>query len=179
LELRKTANPGFLYGVSRLKLFASRWLPVLIWMAVIFTASNDRSSARHSSRLIEPLVRWLLPHAQDQTVRAVVYNVRKLAHVTEYAILAMLLWRVFAQSFPEPTRPRLWRTGVLVVFIAFVYAASDEIHQLFVPDREGNPVDVLIDTSGAILGLLVIWAWNRWRKPVELPAPKDSPQDSL
>jgi VanZ family protein len=45
-----------------------------------------------------------------------------------------------------------------------VYAATDEVHQLFVPGRFGTFHDVLIDTTGGALGLTALWAWGRWRK---------------
>jgi VanZ family protein len=156
--------PGFLCGVSRARSFAKYWLPVLIWMIVIYSASSDRGSVRHSSRIIEPIVRWLFPQIQDRTVRSIVYYVRKAAHVTEYALLGMLLWRALPKPNPGPTCPWPWKTAGLVLLIAFLYAASDEIHQLFVPNREGRFLDVLIDTSGAALGLLAVWVFGRWRK---------------
>ena len=150
--------------MSKLKLFAKYWLPVLIWMIVIFSASGDRGSVRHSSRIIEPIVRWLFPHVQDETVRAVVYYVRKTAHVTEYAILAILLWRALVKPVRGQARTWSWKTVGVVLLAAFLYAASDEFHQSFVPNREGRPMDVLIDTFGGALGLLALWGLGRWRK---------------
>ncbi len=178
-SLRNVPAPGLLWVVLKLKSFARYWLPVFIWMAVIFSASGDRGSVRHSSRIIEPIVRWLFPQVQDETVHAVVYYVRKLAHVTEYAVLAMLLWRAFAKPATPNARPWSWKLSGSTILIAAVYAASDEIHQLFVPNREGRPMDVLIDTSGAALGLFVIWLLGRWLKPKGDPQPAGSAQDSL
>ena len=150
--------------VLKLKSFAKYWLPVLIWMAVIYSASGDRKSVVHSSRIIEPIVRWLFPGISDNAVHDVVYCCRKAAHVTEYAIFAMLLWR--AMRKPTATKPQSWpwKVAGLVLLAASLYAASDEIHQLFVPDREGRPMDVLIDTTGAAAGLAVVWLFGRWRK---------------
>jgi VanZ family protein len=70
---------------------------------------------------------------------------RKLAHLVEYAVLGALLARA--------TR----RPG-LAVALAAVYAATDEVHQLFVEGRHGSPIDVGIDTVGALAGVLV---WQR------------------
>jgi VanZ family protein len=70
---------------------------------------------------------------------------RKLAHLAEYAILGALLARA--------TR----RPGAAVV-LAALYAVTDEVHQLFVEGRHGSPLDVGIDTVGAIAGVL---AWQR------------------
>ena len=67
---------------------------------------------------------------------------RKAAHVTEYAILGALLSRVLSA-------PTALVTGI-------VYAASDELHQHFVPGRVGAPLDVVIDGLGVGLGILVL-----------------------
>ena len=70
---------------------------------------------------------------------------RKLAHTFEYAVLGALLARA------------LRRPGLAFV-LAVLYAASDELHQTFVPGRHGSPVDVVIDSVGIALGIL---AWQR------------------
>ncbi len=73
-----------------------------------------------------------------------------------------------APTMPKPTagnpHPWQWRAAGLVLLASFLYAASDEIHQAFVPSREGRPMDVLIDTGGAALGLAAVWIFSRWRK---------------
>ena len=70
---------------------------------------------------------------------------RKIAHVMEYAILGALLTRAV-------------RRPGLALALAVSYAASDEVHQLFVEGRHGSPLDVLIDTAGALAGVI---AWQR------------------
>jgi VanZ family protein len=141
-----------------------RWLPVLVWMCVIFSASSDRMSFGHSSRIIGPLVRWLFPHLSDEAVHAIVVCVRKCAHLAEYAVLALLLWRALRKP-PTPKAPRWqWsKAGFVLALVAF-YAATDEFHQAFVPSREGSVRDVLLDTFGGALGLFFLWAMGRWRK---------------
>ena len=68
---------------------------------------------------------------------------RKCAHVTEYAILGFLLLRAIGREFPA-------------LLIGIAYAASDELHQLFVRGRHGSPMDVLIDTVGLLIGIFVV-----------------------
>ncbi len=58
-------------GVLQLRVFCKYWLPVLAWMALIFTASSDTRSYEHSSRLVEPLLRWLFPHMSEAHVHAI------------------------------------------------------------------------------------------------------------
>ena len=74
---------------------------------------------------------------------------RKLAHTAEYAILGALLLRA-SRSVP------------LAVVAGVLYAVSDELHQHFVPGRQGSPLDVLIDAAGVAIGVAV---WRRLRQP--------------
>jgi VanZ family protein len=150
--------------VTKFRVFVIYWLPVLFWMFIIFSASSDRMSFSHSSRIIGPILHWLFPHMSDQSVHAVVFAVRKAAHVTEYAILALLVWRALRK--PNAGNPRLWQwshAGSALLFVA-LYATGDEIHQAFVPTRQASVWDVLLDTLGGAFGLLFLWIFGRWRK---------------
>src|ERR1035437_5873862 len=150
--------------VTRLRSLLKYWSPLLVWMLVIFSASGDGMSFQHSSRIIGPFVRWLFPHLSDEAVHATVVFARKCAHLTEYAVLALLLWRVLRRP-AEPKVPSWrWSHAGLALALAALYAATDEIHQTFVPSRQGSVWDVLLDTTGAALGLLCLWAVGRWRK---------------
>jgi VanZ family protein len=104
------------------------WLPVVVWAAVIFALSSIPS-------LSTGLGLW-------DTI------LRKAAHVTEYAVLGMLLLRALEREAPA-----------LAAGIA--YAATDELHQHFVRGRHAAPVDVAIDAVGVALGMLV---WLRVRE---------------
>ncbi len=160
-NLIAAAVPALLsYAVPNLRAFIKYWLPVLLWMAVIFSASGDRASFQHSSRIVAPLLHWLFPHVSDAAVHAVVVFVRKTAHVTEYAALALLVWRAVGQN----ERSWSWRQARRTILWVMLYAATDEFHQLFVPFREAAVTDVLIDTAGAVLALLFLWSVGRWRK---------------
>jgi len=133
------------------------WVPVLAWMCLIFSASSDQKSFQHSSRLIAPVIRWLFPHMTEAKVAELVFGLRKLAHFTEYAILAMLLWRALRKTSNKAARPWVWREAIWAFALAALYAASDEFHQLFVPTRQASVWDVLIDTIGAACGLLFLF----------------------
>lgn len=133
-------------------------------MALIFSASADSKSGQHSSRLIAPFLRWLKPDISQATVDGIVFTVRKAAHVTEFAILAALIWRARRQPVKQDPRPWKWSHAAFALGLTALYSASDELHQLFVPTREGRIGDVLLDTLGAALGLALIWVLGRWRK---------------
>jgi hypothetical protein len=132
-------------------------------MAVIFSASSDQMSFPHSSRIIAPLVRWLWPGASDAAVHDIVVCVRKGGHLAEFAILALLIWRALAKPVRGTPLPWRWSMAVRTVLFVLLYAASDEFHQLFVPSREASVWDVMIDTIGGVVGLLVLWVLGRWR----------------
>ena len=90
-----------------------------------------------------------------------VFVLRKCAHLTEYAILAVLIWMAVR---PRTDSARLvwdWRAARLALIISAVYAATDELHQVFVPTRQGSVWDVLVDTFGAACGLGVAWLLRR------------------
>lgn len=143
--------------------FLKYWLPLLLWLGLIFGASSDRMSVQHSSRIIGPLMRWLFPRLPEKNVEQVVFGVRKCAHVTEYAILSWLLFRALNQPKERGPAPWNWPKAAVVFALVALYAASDEIHQLFVPSRQASVWDVLLDSGGAAVGLLVVWSIRRWR----------------
>src|SRR5476651_839744 len=66
------------------------WLPVILWMGFIFVMSTELGSFAHTSRIIEPLLRWLYPGISAKTVDLVHLLIRKGGHLTEYAVLALL-----------------------------------------------------------------------------------------
>ena len=68
---------------------------------------------------------------------------RKLAHAAEYAVLGALLLRAIGREVPA-------------VALGIAYALTDEIHQAFVPGRQGRPLDVLIDAVGVLVGVYVL-----------------------
>jgi VanZ family protein len=144
--------------------FLMYWLPLVLWMLVIFGGSGDSSSFQHSSRIIGPLVHWLFPALPDEKIRNVVVAVRKCAHLTEYAVLAWLFWRARRQPLPHDARPWRWPDVAWALLFCAVYAATDEVHQTFVPNRQGAVSDVFLDSLGAAAGLLGHWLLGRWRK---------------
>ena len=143
----------------------------LLWMAVIFSFSaqeKEESSAvseAFSYRVISSS-RFFDEEDLKQIAAAIEKGVRKAAHMTEFGILSILfyLWLGGRQFRPV-------NRALLSVFLAVLYAASDEIHQRFVPGRAGTLGDVMIDSIGALLGVVILigvkqcisFLWNRRR----------------
>ena len=136
------------------------WLPVAAWMLLIFAASTDLMSAKNTSGFISQILRWWDPEISLESIRAVQFGVRKAAHVTEYAILAGLLLRALHAGW----RAVRLRHALIALGVAAAYAALDEYHQSFVASRTGSPRDVLIDMSGALVGVAICW-WRIARRP--------------
>jgi VanZ family protein len=133
--------------------FLKYWLPLLTWLVVIFVGSTSIMSAEHTSRYIVPFLLWLKPGMSPRAIWIILITARKCAHVIEYAVLALLLWRAL-RSVPT------LQTKLLMVFSAVLvgcalFAASDEFHQTFVKSRTPSVRDVLLDVTGALLGLLI------------------------
>jgi VanZ family protein len=139
-------------------------------MAVMFTASTDIGSAEHTGSLLEPLVRFFVPDLAPGTFDLIHVAIRKTAHLTEYAILAVLLLRGFQAGAGRRLGAGGWRALSMAWLLAAAFAASDEFHQRFVESRGPSPRDVLIDVVGATMGLAIVVAVTRVR-PLARPGP--------
>lgn len=139
-------------------------------MVVIFLFSAQ--SGGESGSLSAQVARILAPvfvsgfdamsAAQQQGVLdAMAWPIRKTAHASEYACLAISLvmtcWQVHAGRGGAQLAlgKRCACAGVAGFAIAVLYAASDEIHQLFIDGRAGQVADVLVDASGALVGCVL------------------------
>src|SRR5437763_4423490 len=107
-----------------------RYGPLLLWLTFIFFASTGALSAANTSRIIEPLLRWLFPNITAAQLLGAHFAMRKLAHFTEYAVLALLAARAFLSPTKDLLRRR-WFISVLVLVAG--YALLDEYHQSFLP----------------------------------------------
>ena len=131
-------------------------------MVLIFSASADAHSSQRTLGFVGPILRWLFPNMPPDHIEDIHLFIRKCGHLTEYAILALLLWRALHASknyLPAWSWPKVCGTLLLVC----LYAASDEFHQSFVPTRTARMSDVFIDTAGGAIGLLVLWFFTRSR----------------
>lgn len=112
------------------------WLPAVLWAILIFLFSSFET------------IRTSKIYWQD-------FLVKKTAHVIEYGIFFILLYRALINT-GEFSR---WQAAWISLVIATVYGASDEIHQAFVPGRESAARDILFDAGGAILSWILLWKW--------------------
>jgi VanZ family protein len=144
-----------------MRAFLKYWLPVVIWLGVIFAGSTDVLSAEHTSRFLVPFLRWLDPHISLVAINSIQSVIRKLGHLIEYAILAALFWRALRDEGNLRTKMSL--LFIAVWFVCGIFAVSDEFHQSFVPSRTASPHDVLIDICGALIGIVLCLMFSRRR----------------
>ncbi len=127
------------------------WAAVLLWMLFIFKMSSQVAIESNDLSLG---ITGLLYKLMDGFIRfnqaAVNHIVRKGAHFTAYLLLGILTLN--ALSSIGITK---YRKVIIAFSICVLYAISDEIHQLFVPGRSGQPGDVLIDSLGAGVGIAI------------------------
>ncbi len=141
-------------------------LLLIFQMLFIFTMSSfgSDSSNAQSSQIIQVL-HQVFPNLSSRTsgldASVLTFIVRKTAHFTEYAILGILFYFFYRQTLPQKNGLQLF---VLAILSSFLYACTDEIHQLFVPGRSGQFTDVLVDTLGAFCGCLLLLTIRRLRK---------------
>lgn len=157
IALTKQAEADFYEaGTGRGRLW--RYGPLLLWMGFIFFASTSEFSASNTGRILRPLLLWINPGMSEESLALAHFIVRKLSHLTEYAILGLLAGRAFVRSTHQSLRRRWFLFALLLV--AF-YALSDEFHQLFVPSRTGSIYDSLIDITGGLTALSLLALWKK------------------
>jgi VanZ family protein len=117
--------------MKKLKTHINSWMPVFLWMGIIYLLSATPNLGIN--------YKWG-------------FFLRKLAHIIEYFILVILLWRALKITFSwDKIKTYLW-SGTLSLF----FAVSDELHQHYVATRCPSVTDVLIDTTGIMLALIII-----------------------
>ncbi len=147
------------------------WLAVAACIALIWGLSADLFAASETSRFLKPFLLWLFPDLDAATLRRAHFLVRKAAHVTEYAVLAMLAFRAWWLSF-ETT---LARIAALSLALVFAVAAVDEARQSFSAARTGTAWDVALDLAGGAVALVVLLLVQRGLRAPPSPSYPHTP----
>ena len=127
------------------------WLPPLGWMAMIVWFSSADFSADNTGSVLRPLFQWLLPRATEAQIAALHALIRKTAHFTEYAVLAMLWFVALTRERGLSRGPAAW----IAFIVAACWAVLDELHQAFVPGRTASALDVVLDSTGALAAAML------------------------
>lgn len=131
------------------------WIPAICVAVVISVFSTHYFSGQQTARLIIPILRWLFPSASPHLLRVMHVLIRKAAHVVEFGAFSVAVFHGIRGDRYG------WKLewAVLTLLIAVGYAGLDEWHQSFVPLREARFRDVLIDSTGALLAQIFVWAY--------------------
>lgn len=126
---------------------------MIIWMIFIFIMSNTNGndSSSQSNFFANIILQFINIDKETLT-----FLIRKIAHMSEYAILALFTYYALIKiAFNK-------RIIFQITFlISFLYACSDEFHQLFISGRSGQFTDVLIDSTGCLIMLLFLYLWQK------------------
>ena len=130
---------------------------LIAWMGVIFNFSSDNgSTSSHKSerfliKIVEIVKREKLSAVdKERIINKYGHLIRKAAHMFSYFILSILAYLLLHQIYGlKPI------TIIYTLIFCFIYAITDEIHQLFIPERAGSIIDVLIDTCGSLIFLII------------------------
>jgi VanZ family protein len=143
--------------------FLQRWLPVVLWAGLIFYFSTESFTFSNTEGFFSEWLSWLLPEVAPAEFLPFHPVLRKVGHWFEYFILAILLMRAQRRANePKLATEVIRRTLGLVL----AYAASDEYHQSWVPERTASVVDVAIDTFGGLCGVFWLCLRDKRRAPI-------------
>ena len=117
----------------------------ILWMIFIFVMSHTpgNDSSKQSNFIVNIIVQ-ILPITRN----TLSFIVRKCAHMTEYAILAFLIYKTIVH---------IEKPYIISFIFTFLYDCTYEFHQLFIAGRAGQIRDVCIDSTGALIMLLIIY----------------------
>lgn len=136
-------------------MWLERWLPLLLWCALIFFLSSDALSWGETSRLLQPLLALLFAGPSPETLDTANMLVRKMAHIGEYLVLGWLVIPALGG----------WRKETAVAVSALVFvavcASLDESRQALTLERSAAVADVGLDCFGGMLGISI----GRFREP--------------
>lgn len=149
------------------------WIAVVLWMGLIFffSAQTASSSDSLSMGLAERIIAFIhglgdipvFSYLDSKLVRNLLLNanhyLRKTAHFMIFAVLGLLVVNLLLSYNKK------WaKNCALGILICFLYAISDEVHQYFVPGRACRMKDVMIDTCGATVSVMLLYLTHRFRR---------------
>jgi VanZ family protein len=123
---------------------ASIWLGVVVFLGTAYFATTN------TAPFILPLLKKLAPGGSNAQFHAIHLVLRKLTHMAEYAVLALLWFWAIVVHTGRPVRA-VW----IALMVCLACAVADETHQVIVPTRSGSLQDVAIDVAGAAGALLI------------------------
>ena len=164
--------------IKKFKIISLFFVIAIMITIFLLSAQSAQDSSELSGKIVDVVIKIVLPHynelsytEQQQIKEKVSLIVRKLAHFTEFAILGffLMLHLLTYKPYIKFFNFKLFIRAVISWIIGTLYAFSDELHQMFVTDRYSSVYDVMIDSSGVLVGifllillLLIVFKSNRF-----------------
>jgi len=154
---------------SRLRNWLRAWSPVLGFSLIFVVESSSFLGSDHTSAPLQRVAEAIFGYEIGIYWETIHHIIRKTGHFMAYGVFSLIclrgFWIVLGSAATELRRKL--RAHGLAVLVTFLVASADEIHQSFLPNRDGQFSDVLLDTCGAVvLGLvffLVVLLIENWR----------------
>ena len=136
------------------------WLPAVLAVLVIAIESTGTFSAENTSGWLRPLYEKLFGAISDPGWELLHHYIRKTGHFTGYGLVSLCFFHGFRTTLRAAHGlRRLWmRSSIFAIGCTVLLASADELHQAVLPMRGSSPLDVALDTCGAILAQLIILA---------------------
>lgn len=149
-------------------------MPVAVWAGVVLYLSTNIGSGNHTAGILRSILAWFHPDLGLATLTDINYGTRKTAHVIQFVIYALLIWRGLSLSPALETSSR--RLAGWAIGSAALLAVTSEGIQLFSPLRTALFTDVILDVSGAVIGVLTVLIFRKlFCKRASIPGSADSP----
>lgn len=132
-------------------------LIILLWMCVVFYLSNQNGNESNgTSSIVTNIILNIYIKITDKSISnesldILTYIIRKFAHFTLYFIGALPVLMLLKTY--NITKLKQY---IFTVLFCCIYACTDELHQLLIQGRNGNVIDVIIDTLGCVFGIIFI-----------------------
>lgn len=148
------------------------WLPVVVMLLVIARESTAAFGSNNTSPILRAVYQALFGRVSNAAWEVAHHHIRKTGHFLGYGTLGVTWLRAFLLNWLATFRHRaagVWRRWSLQIAISCtaLVASLDEVHQSYIPDRTGLVMDVLLDTSGAVIlctSFVLFWIRQRNRQ---------------
>lgn len=135
-------------------------LMLLIMFFIYYMSAKDATeSTTISNGFADTFIGKVLSVFPSITGEGIFYDIRKYGHISEYALLGVFSTLFFLEL-------KIWLPYVESIALCFLYACSDEFHQLFVPGRSGKFSDVGFDSIGYMIGIIIIYLFVRHKNSI-------------
>jgi VanZ family protein len=136
------------------------WVPVVLMVSIMAYFSTDVFSGENTRGVLESILRWFWPHIGNHSINVANHYVRKAAHVTEYSVFAVLVFRAMRAD-----SPLLWKLSWFASSFAvvIVWSLLDELHQAFTRTRGASIYDSMLDSAAGLAALVIVALVSRVR----------------